>query len=327
MHYQKIYFGAPGTGKSHKIDEDLKGVHKSCITRVVIHPEFSYSDFVGQLLPEHDSSGHIEFKFKRGPFTEALVAAFADQKRDIYLVIEELSRGNVAAIFGDLFQLLDRDGSFRSVLEVTNANIANEIPTLVGNDIYLPSNFNILCTVNLNDQNVNPMDTAFKRRFEWEYISTVPANIPETNTIDSKLNNPKLSIVDNSVVTTTWQSFYMALNSFILDKTEGLGRREDKQVGQFFILFDKKIVSDSHSSDSAISSAARVQIDNIIKNKLLMYLWQDVQGYSRSNGSVSLFSDSINSYQDLYTNYGEKKVFSDEFINGFLIPNATKYPY
>ena len=330
MHEQLILFGAPGTGKSFEIKERLLPYGDDKKFRVTIHPEFLYTDFVGQLLPDTSPDASAPFVFREGPFTQALMEAYADSSREVFLILEELSRGNVSAIFGDIFQLLDRDSHFESRYPIRNKYIADKIPTLTTDEIRLPSNFNILCTVNMNDQNVFPMDTAFKRRFDWEYISTDPVVDKATGLRKTRLNNPRLKIAADSVrandLVTTWQSFYMALNKFITDKQKGMGKKEDKQVGQFFIDFPEAFVSASHSASPAAEEAAET-INRMIKNKLLLYLWQDVQGVASMKGSVSLFDPSINSYDDLYKGYGVNKVFSDVFIHEFLIPNLESYPY
>lgn len=332
MHKQIIYFGAPGTGKSHHVKErELDGVSNDKIFRITIHPEYTYSDFIGQLLPEASSSGgSVEFRFNPGPFTEALAEAYSDTSKDVYLILEEISRGNVAAIFGDIFQLLDRDNHFKSKFPIRNKNIANMIISQRTDEIRLPSNFNIIGTVNVNDQNVFPMDTAFKRRFEWEYITSRPA-LDVSGNRDSKLNNAKMQVsIDNipaNNLTTNWQSFYTSLNAFITDKENGMGKNEDKQLGQFFVDFGEKLVDDSHSADAAEAEKANKDINIIIRNKLLLYLWQDVQGHSSLNNSKKLFHPEIKSFDDLYTKYGNDKVFSDDFIDKFLKPSLTKYSY
>lgn len=330
MHEQVIYFGAPGTGKSYLIKEKLKNINSTKIFRVTIHPEFLYTDFVGQLIPNTSSTGS-SFIFKEGPFTKALMEAYNDSSKDVYLVLEELSRGNVSAIFGDIFQLLDRDEHFVSKYPIRNKDISDKIPTLLTDEVVLPSNFNILCTVNMNDQSVFPMDTAFKRRFDWKYISTEPALKTSLDEVDTKLNNPKVSIAmdndRNSDIDTNWLSFYTTLNSFITDKQKGLGKNEDKQVGQFFLYFSPKVIEDSYSTESKVSSLAAEKINDEIKNKLLNYLWQDVQGQTFFNDTVSLFAENINSFDDLYKLYGKDKVFSDIFIDEFLKENLNKYKY
>ena len=115
MHKQTIYYGAPGTGKSYAVDEMIASrPGNPQAIRVTVHPEFTYMDFVGQLLPSKNTKDGSYFEFAPGPFTVALKAAYADLNREVYLVLEELSRGNVAAIFGDVFQLLDRDEYLKS---------------------------------------------------------------------------------------------------------------------------------------------------------------------------------------------------------------------
>lgn len=328
MYKQEIYYGAPGTGKSYEVSKLLKDVNSRKIFRVTIHPEYTYSDFIGQILPVLEQNGNTKFQFRPGPFTLALKETYSDNSKDVYLVLEELSRGNVAGIFGDIFQLLDRDNHFVSKYPIRNKNIADEIPTLLTDEIVLPSNFNILCTVNTNDQNVFPMDTAFKRRFDWMYISTKPARNDEGIVIKT-LNNPQFNIrISNSEAkTVSWQDFYTSLNEYITDKNKGMGKNEDKQVGQFFIVFPENDIKDTYSDNSDISKPAINRVENIIKNKLLQYLWQDVQGTSSFGDDNLLFDETINNFEKLYENYGTCKIFNDVFLNDFLLPNIGKYPY
>lgn len=330
MNYKQIiYFGAPGTGKSYDVKKLLNGVANENIFRTTIHPEFTYSDFVGQLLPESDGGTGVKFVFKPGPFTESLKKAYSDSSVNVYLILEEISRGNVAAIFGDIFQLLDRDEYFESFYPIRNKNIADQIVEIIGDEIKLPSNFNIIATVNTNDQSVYPMDTAFKRRFDWVYISIEPVTDSNNDRI-KELNNPKIRIDISEDKTqsfeTTWQAFYVNLNRFITDKENGLGRNEDRQVGQFFLDFNTDLVTKSHSTIPVEAQTAQSTISNMIKNKLLLYLWQDVQGSSSFNNN-SIFDVSIKSFDALFKSYGNRKVFSDKLINDFLEPNKDAYPY
>jgi hypothetical protein len=330
MNYKQIiYFGAPGTGKSFYVKKLLSGVNEEQIFRTTIHPEFTYSDFVGQLLPESNGASGVDFKFKPGPFTRALKMAHSDNSVNIYLVIEELSRGNVAAIFGDIFQLLDRNEFFESLYPIQNKNVADQILEIIGDEIKLPSNFNIICTVNTNDQSVYPMDTAFKRRFDWEYVSIEPV-VDSTNQRIKKLNNPQIIIDINDRKADSfgmsWHAFYVFLNNFITNKDNGLGRNEDRQIGQFFIDFNINLVEKSHSTDNTERELAQKSISSMIKNKLLLYLWQDVE-VSSSFKTNSIFDSSISSFNTLFKEYGFKKVFSDTLINDFLKPNKDLYSY
>lgn len=326
MFNQDIYFGAPGTGKSYEVSKILEKVPEDQIFRTVIHPEYTYSNFIGQLLPYKDEMG-TGFKFFPGVLTQALKAAYADNSKDVYLVLEELSRGNVAAIFGDVFQLLDRDHKFESEYPIRNELILNEIPQIESDLLKFPTNFNILCTVNTNDQSVFPMDNAFKRRFNWYYIDTTPAKNSDGK-IDTKLNNPKIEIVgyDNKKIEIGWLSFYTALNLYITNKDQGLGLNEDKQLGQFFLRFNDEDVASSNDSRSKDYQESIERVKMKIKNKLLLYLWQDIENASAFR-QKSLFSNTINSFDDLYTLFENEQVFSSEFINNFLIMNISKYEY
>lgn len=294
-----IYYGAPGTGKSYGVSEEIKEVYpnfndegsddSSFVFRTTFHPEYTYTDFVGQVMPQV-KEGVVKYEFSPGIFTQALTKAMDSKQegRPVFLVLEELSRANVAAVFGDLFQLLDRHNG-RSEYSITNSLIAKEVYGDSGADrkIYIPNNLHIYGTVNTNDQNVFVMDTAFKRRFEWKYVSTKPV---------SDENNPLIKIkgLEGSDSDVDWHKFYQRLNKFI---TTDMALGEDKQVGQFFIKF-----TDNDEENR-----------NQLQNKLLQYLWDDVQGAS-FNG-VKLFDPSISTFSELYDKFGQnQKVFSDDFL-------------
>jgi len=304
---QVIYYGAPGTGKSHSVDEFITsfGISDNEIFRTTFHPEYTYGDFVGQLLPTvkslADGTSNINYEFSKGVFTRALEKAYEDTSKMIFLVIEELSRGDCAAIFGDIFQLLDREtqgiNKGYSKYFINNEIIAKDILAISGDKIKLPPNFNILGTVNTSDQNVYVMDTAFKRRFEWEYISTkpVPRNKPYKNNVDVIVYRDN----DGTYDVVNWIDLYGVLNKFIAD-TKFLGLGEDKQLGQFFINFDPTATASEHKRQ--------------LKNKLLHYLCEDIQKSSYSV-NVFLFDQSLTSFSELYDAFEEdKKIFSNKFI-------------
>ncbi|PTK70016.1 AAA family ATPase [Staphylococcus haemolyticus] len=230
-------------------------------------------------------------------FTRALKEAFEEFDKPVYLVIEEVSRGNVAAIFGDIFQLLDRDEYFQSKYPIRNKDVANEIVELDNDMVYLPSNFNIIGTVNTNDQSVFPMDTAFKRRFDWEYVSVKPVKDDKGNIIE--INNPKIRLIDfnNNYIEIDWFRFYNSLNNFITDKSKGLGKSEDKQIGQFFLNFDKKLIKDSYSNENF--DEAMLKITNIIMIIFLFYFWQHIVGVNIFISQNLLFNESHNSFDVL----------------------------
>lgn len=315
----KIYFGAPGTGKSYNIQtfirengigeyEEMNG-HPN-VFRTTMHPEYTYYDFVGQVMPkvkreQGDTGGTvIEYDFVPKVFTRALARAFEVQGNEpVFLVLEEMSRANVAAVLGDLFQLLDRDAETgESEYRIHNDLIANYV---FGNEIhaiYLPGNLFIVGTVNTNDQNVFVMDTAFKRRFEFEYVSA--DNIAKDED-ERPLNNFQFELEENgSQLQFDWIVLYQALNRFITKKVElnGLGLKEDKQLGQFFIKFRET------DRDYNLKQ---------IRGKLLQYLYEDIESNAYANGN-SLFKEDIHSFGDAYRRMIEgKNVFSHLFLKEY----------
>ncbi len=304
---QKIYYGAPGTGKSFEVNKYLKekNIPDERIFRITFHPEYTYNDFTGQLLPtvvrtgEH--AGDITYAYEKGVFTLALEKAYEDTSKEVYLVLEEMSRGNCAAIFGDIFQLLDRekDGVNRGYSRyfINNAVISKDIIAIDGDRVKLPPNLSILGTVNTSDQNVFVMDTAFKRRFEWEYISTKAVKDENNN----YLNNIVITLNDGSgtPVEIQWVNLYSKLNIFI-SSDDKLGLGEDKQIGQFFIEFDIDENWETHKEQ--------------IKNKLLHFLWFDIN-QSSYRADVRLFDERIKNFSDLYDTFAaDGKIFSTAFF-------------
>ncbi|MGZ0157580.1 AAA family ATPase (plasmid) [Lactobacillus johnsonii] len=311
-----IYYGAPGTGKSHKLDELIKKENTNTF-RVTLHPEYTYSDFVGQLLPVSKKANDgndkytVSYEFVPGIFTIALKEAINNPDRSVYLILEELSRANVAAVFGDLFQLLDRKNGI-SEYPIDNPDISKIIYGKANTDqdtykkIYIPNNLSILATVNTSDQNVYPMDTAFKRRFEWRYVSTDYGS----NSEDFKNNNnPTIDVGDN--IRVTWDNLYKGLNSFIVGE---LGLNEDKQIGPYFIKFEGANGDKAH---------------DLVKDKLLQYLWEDINKVantmSGTGSSLFLGKQTIPSFSELYTRFSDRKqVFSDIFLDKLGVQNDSK---
>lgn len=336
--YNRIYFGAPGTGKSYGVSKLIKSVYpnfdkeddeqSSYVFRATLHPEYTYSDFVGQIMPVEKEDGFV-YSFSPGVFTRALKKAMCEnlavengiqeEPKKVFLVLEELSRANVAAVFGDLFQLLDRDSKGESEYSISNALISKQVNTItddtqeatedkVSKDekedkkIFLPSNLVILATVNTNDQNVFAMDTAFKRRFEWEYVSIDPVSDK-----DGLINNEMISIPSNSgLKDVEWCDFYPVLNEYI---TSNMGLSEDKQIGQFFI----KLAKENNEKNQTQ-----------VLNKLLQYLWEDVEGMAIDTHLFNI--ESIKSFGKLYSVWkdaldkGTKvQIFATEFYKKLKI--------
>lgn len=307
---QTIFYGAPGTGKSYAIDTNiLSGVDDAHIFRITFYPDFSYNDFVGQLLPTvlppstPGGTSSITYEFQKGVFTMALEKAYENNAEDVYLVIEEMSRGDCAAIFGDIFQLLDRkkSGTDRGYSRyfINNKMISKDIIALPGDTVRLPANFHILGTVNTSDQNVFVMDTAFKRRFDWEYISPNPVLV--VGTPGTYENDVDLQINDRGTIRTIkWVELYQKLNEFIADDRY-LDLSEDKQLGPFFIEFDP--------------AGSTVDYKKAIQNKLLNYLWTDVHKASFKS-DVRLFKTDIGTFKKLYEEFeADNQIFSDEFLS------------
>ena len=288
---QKMLYGAPGTGKSYRISSSIRKSYPGFneyddnpyVFRTTIYRDYSYFDFVGNIMPI-TKDGKISYEFVPGIFTTALFTALRNQERgiDVYLILEEMSRGDIASIFGDIFQLLDRDNTGKSMYGINNKSIYEYLilngVLKAGYKIIIPSNLHIIGTVNTSDQNVNVIDTAFKRRFDFEYVGVEPI---KTNTNDY-INNFSIDFTDNNKY--EWAKLYQAINHVIIND---LGLAEDKQLGPFF-LKDKR--DDELNRDQ-------------VANKLLHYLWQDVERVSYNSGS--LFADSIKSFSQLY--YGFKK--------------------
>jgi len=270
---QKIYFGAPGTGKSYQITEDLKDVDLIFQKRVTFHPEYDNASFVGGYKPITDKNGDIKYEFVPQIFTNIFVEACNDPSHQYYIIIEEINRGNCAEIFGELFQLLDRNEDYKitpsnELINYLNTNISNSKFYIEGK-MLLPDNLSILATMNTSDQSLFPMDSAFKRRWEWEYI-------PINYSTDSSVNKSalyKIKIGDDLI---DWITFIAAINKRI-QSNKNLGM--DKCIGNYFIEPD---------------SSNNITLDKFIY-KVLFYLWNDV---FRDEPKDSIFGD--NSYQDFF---------------------------
>lgn len=256
----KIYYGAPGTGKSHKVNALLKG-KEGRTERITFHPEYDYASFIGGFKPitEKDAeSGKDEIKYKFVPqvFTNIYVEAWKNKDKDYYLVIEEINRGNCAEIFGDIFQLLDRNSDY----DITPSNELKQylVSTLTSEDgiegivngkMKLPSNLNILATMNTSDQSLFPMDSAFKRRWDWEYI---PINYEKS--VENPSSSFQVSISETESF--SWLDFIEKVN-IVIKENPNLGM--DKCIGNYFIKAKDNVIT----------------LEEFI-NKAIFYLWNDV---------------------------------------------------
>lgn len=282
---QIMLYGAPGTGKSYSISSLIRQSYpgfNECddnpyVFRTTIYRDYSYFDFVGNIMPV-TKDGKISYEFVPGIFTTALFAALRNQDSgiDVYLILEEMSRGDIASIFGDIFQLLDRDDTGKSMYGINNKSIYEYLilngAIKPGYKIVIPKNLHIIGTVNTSDQNVNVIDTAFKRRFDFKYVGVEP--IKSNN---GYVNNFSIKFTSDNRY--EWVKLYQAINHVIIND---LGLAEDKQLGPFFL------------KDKGNDDLNRDQV----ANKLLHYLWQDVERVSYTSGS--LFADGITSFSQLY---------------------------
>ena len=187
-----LLYGVPGCGKSHKVEDEYESkiTNEQCKIRVVFHPDYTYSDFVGQLMPvlkevenaQGVKENKLQYEFVPGPFTKIIKTAYEEPEQKCLLIIEELNRGNAPAIFGEIFQLLDRKDNGESKYGIYNADIAKyaygglaenqgkAIDVIANTPIKLLSNLTIVATMNTSEQNVFTMDTAFQRRWQMEHI-------------------------------------------------------------------------------------------------------------------------------------------------------------
>lgn len=253
-----IYYGSPGTGKSHRADIETNGKE---VQKVTFHPDYDYHSFVGGYKPTMDGA-KIAYKFVPQIFTKIYVDAWKnlvsdDETKPFYLQIEEINRGNCAEIFGDLFQLLDRDKDGFSKYEVTaeeelckyllsENGFGGYHPGIENGKLRFPNNLKIIATMNTSDQSLFPMDSAFKRRWDWEYVP-IDYNCTKSN-FNIKLDNGKEF---------KWLDFLKKVNKEIFDTTNS----QDKQIGNWFI--------NAEHTDNIIS-------EKTFLNKVIFYLWNDV---------------------------------------------------
>ena len=263
-----IFFGPPGTGKSFEVK---KKVGTAPMFRTQFHPEYSHSDFIGSYRPvvgsESDAANKVDghdgvviarpvnyFAFVPGPFALALKYAFENPLYHVYLVIEEINRGDCSAIFGDVFQLLDRDDTGRSEFGITAkpellTYFEGKIVAGYG-QLYLPPNLSLLATMNTSDQSLYPMDSAFKRRWQWKYCTI------DFEQLLAYTGNVRPTLKDLNE-NWDWIIILKVLNKKIVLDNMGM---EDKQLGPWFIKPKKT-----------------GEVDwNTFLNKCLFYLWHDV---------------------------------------------------
>lgn len=271
-----LLYGVPGSGKSWTIQHEYCDVEE-CMERLVFHPDYMYSDFVGQILPvvKKDDEGKekVRYEFKPGPFTKILKKAYEDPQRSYYLVIEEINRGNAPAIFGEIFQLLDRmdkdkDGFKKGTSEygITNENIALEVYGDSERKVRIPANLSILGTMNTSDQNVFTLDTAFQRRWIMRMI---------------KNSFVKHEYADKPILDTTvsWKQFCEAINEEIL-RRNNVTSSEDKRLGAYFVSADDLAYVETQDGDSEKQIIEAEHKNARFAEKVIKYLWDDAFKFS-----------------------------------------------
>lgn len=280
----KIFYGAPGCGKSRHVTDLLKeaSTAKENIIRVTFHPEYANCDFIGQILPtvetkKDEITGEerevVKYIFNPGPFTLALQTAYNTSDM-VFLIVEEINRGNAAAIFGDMFQLLDREKDAgepnycASEYPVSNPNMQKyliesasdeTIKAELQNGVFIPSNLTIYATMNTSDQNVFTLDTAFKRRWSFEQISN-------DITRDQGHAFKSWYVPGTEVI---WADFLTKLNDKILDYKLQNQTNEDKRLGKYFVTKDCLV-------DPANTADITPEIAQSFAYKVLEYVWNDV---------------------------------------------------
>ena len=291
---QQILLGAPGTGKSHRLNIN-KNITEQNSIRTTFHPDSDYSTFVGCYKPTKDEkSGEITYDFTPQAFTNAYVAAWKDLGKPFYLIIEEINRGNCAQIFGDIFQLLDRNEQGYSSYKTTpDQDLMNYIKTQFsetnikdadvksGNKMQLPPNLHIWATMNTSDQSLFPIDSAFKRRWDWRYIP-----------IDYTDNYHYIDCGDTQY---SWADFLQKVN----DKVESVTQSEDKKLGYWFMGNGKE--------------QTEITIDRFV-SKVVFYLWNDVfKDFGKSGNTI--FKDSFGKFHLFFDSSGNPK---KDVVKAFL---------
>ena len=319
---QKILFGSPGTGKSYKISQISKQelgiqwnnalIPPENVIRIIFHPDYTNSDFIGKLLPKTNEKGDILYKYYEGHFLQALGLAYKYLKEsnqsNVILVIDELNRGNAAAIFGIIFQLLDRDSNgwsnypiniseleFDKVLkkmgystrndsdyeieikndkqhmiyldffnkkaeESQNENQKKLFNLLQQRSIALPPNLSIVATINTSDESIYYLDSAFKRRWDWEHIEA-PGKETDITSLPEEIKNSYIYLPETETKY-SWVNIVIGFNELIKLHHEKIRNIEDKQIGTWFLKPDDE-------------EDPKIPI-NKVRDKLMFYLWDTV---------------------------------------------------
>lgn len=291
----KIWSGIPGTGKSFQLQENVKGMvsdENEDVFRTVFHPEYSMYDFVGQIRPTQEPGGTtISYPFEPGPFTRALCRARNATDNKVFLIIEELNRGNAAAIFGEIFQLLDLADNGESEYGIVQKDIARVLGMDADDEIKLPENLYIYATMNISDQNVFALDTAFLRRWDREYVFA--------DKWEGACTSWNIALPNDKTI--SWQSFAENINDWLIDKAGdfGINHPEDKRLGPWFV--------DQRTCNNPL----------LFANKVFTYLWTNVFSYSQARKGT--FSGEITTLERVLKEFTTQGlgIFSDKLATRF----------
>ena len=309
-----LLYGVPGCGKSFYVEKNYESkVQEGFTIRVVFHPDYTYSDFVGQLMPvlkevknaQDVKEEKLQYDFVPGPFTRILQLAEIHKDQQCLLIIEELNRGNAPAIFGEIFQLLDRNDDGTSKYAIYNREISkelydNEQQEKPNEPIKLPPNLTIVATMNTSDQNVFTMDTAFQRRWQMKHIP----NRFTGESLDEKTINHVAKHLPNSEI--SWGVFAQTINKKMHTANLGFGGTEDKSLGVYF------------ATDNDLDDAER------FAEKVLKYLWDDAFKLGRKelfNDCSQGLSAVIEAYEDAAKAKIEKQSAEDP-LKKVLVPEV-----
>ncbi len=313
--YNRIVVGAPGTGKSYRLGRDA-ALFGERMERVTFHPNYSYAQFVGAYKPiQGRAENEIYYAFVPGPFMRVYTAARKHPGEPYLLLIEEINRANVSAVFGDVFQLLDRKNGVSEYEIAVGEDMRRHLKKeLCGGkswgdcsgeekrlclSMQLPDNLYIWATMNSADQGVFPMDTAFKRRWDFEYIG-IDEGAGEVDAYPIPVGMAEARKLVN------WNALRMKLNNLLMDCRVN----EDKLLGPFFLSKETlaRAAGDMESQDRFV---------RMFENKVMLYLFEDVmkmrpqdifQGYAAQNGRM-VFSEICRAFEEM-----------GEAVFGFTLP-------
>lgn len=324
---QKIVYGAPGTGKSYSLNQEVESIFGVNKERVTFYDGYTYGQFIGMYKPTMAKEEDISYKYVPGPFMKQLVKAYKDSSNKFCLIIEEINRAKADKVFGNIFQLLDRDDKGNSRYPISTSeeqlqylreelkNKKEVLERIETKGLYLPDNLYIWATMNSADDGVQPLDTAFKRRWKFNYISL--------NANEKAFGNEKEFIIGRyKGEFVFWNKFRKALNTKLKDRIT-----EDRLIAPFFIS--------PNDFDENSELGKKVLNQDIFIEKVLMYIFDDLlRHYPKKReqifkNGISTFSDivdknKVNSEEEIQKGIKEEenfleKVFLEDFIKETFI--------